>query len=293
LRQQPHRPHTPPPLVLREKPPNPPPTFERKVIMVPGKRLPPPPRKVIIERLAPLPPKPQAIIIERWLAYKEHKRKVVFSKAPEVKPHQKEHNVIVQWEQPKAHVKTVIKDLGIIRADPNEYIQKYGDQLKRFDELPEFAKNIKPSNALLACDAEHKCELEGDLFALSLIDLEKEGLEHYRSCLKETSFSSHTQRYVPQELYYETEPVGSSSIQTTEEKSALETHFDEICDSLAINKQLGVTWEQGRRVLKLLNEKLNRYYDEDKCEKFLLRLNPHKSLYMDFNSFKNAVLNEA
>jgi hypothetical protein len=266
--------------------------------MVPGKRLPPPPRKVIIERLAPLPQKPQAIIIERWLAYKEHKRKVVFCKAPEVKPHEKEHNVIVQWEQPKAVVKTVIKDLGIIRADPNEYIQRFGDQLKRFDELPEFAKNIKPSsNVHLASDAEHKCELEGDLFALSLIDMEKEGLQHYSSCLKETSLSSLSQRYVPRELYYESEPVRStiisSSSQITEEKSSLEIHFDQICDSLAINKELGVTWEQGKRVLKLLNEKLNRYYDEDKCEKFLQRLNPHKSLYMDFNSFKNAVLNEA
>jgi hypothetical protein len=264
--------------------------------MVPGKRLPPPPRKVIIERLAPLPPKPQAIIIERWLAYKEHKRKVVFCKAPEVQPHAKEHNVIVEWEKPKAHVKTVIKDLGIIRADPNDYIQRFGDQLKRFDELPEFAKKIKPSGeVLLASDAKYKCELEGDLFALSLIDMEKEGLQRYRSCLKEISYSSHSQRYVPQELHFEeAEPVRSTIISTPQpqEKSVLEVHFDEICDSLAINKQLGVTWEQGRRILKLLNEKLNRYYDEDKCENFIRRLNPHKTLYMDFNLFKNSVLNE-
>lgn len=64
--------------------------------------MPPPPRKVIIERLAPLPSKPQSVIIERWLPYKPTKRRVVFHK-----PHAQEpviikpKNVIIQWEAPK------------------------------------------------------------------------------------------------------------------------------------------------------------------------------------------------
>jgi hypothetical protein len=37
--------------------------------------LPPPPRKVVIERLAVLPNKPQAVIVERWLPYTQQKRK--------------------------------------------------------------------------------------------------------------------------------------------------------------------------------------------------------------------------
>lgn len=44
--------------------------------------MPPPPRKVVVERLAPLPTKPQAVIAERWLPYKEVKRRVIFKPAP-------------------------------------------------------------------------------------------------------------------------------------------------------------------------------------------------------------------
>lgn len=51
LRQQPPRPVTPEPLVIRECPPAPPCQIGKKIITISGKRLPPPPRKVIIERL--------------------------------------------------------------------------------------------------------------------------------------------------------------------------------------------------------------------------------------------------
>ncbi len=45
--------------------------------------MPPAPRKVVIERLAPLPCKPQSVIVERWLPYTENiKRRVVFQRAP-------------------------------------------------------------------------------------------------------------------------------------------------------------------------------------------------------------------
>ena len=80
LRQQPPRPCTPEPLVIREAPPQPPEQVGRKVITISGKKLPPPPRKVVIERLAPLPSKPQSVIIERWLPYADVKRRVIFNK---------------------------------------------------------------------------------------------------------------------------------------------------------------------------------------------------------------------
>jgi hypothetical protein len=58
--------------------------------------LPPPPRKVIIERLAPLPAKPQSVIIERWLPYNDKlKRKVIFQRAPADSVILKPKNVII------------------------------------------------------------------------------------------------------------------------------------------------------------------------------------------------------
>jgi len=52
--------------------------FKGKLITIHGQKLPPPPRKVVIERLAPLPNKPQSVLIERWLPYTQTKRKVIF-----------------------------------------------------------------------------------------------------------------------------------------------------------------------------------------------------------------------
>ena len=50
IRQQPVRPETPEPMVIREYPPKEPARIGQKLITISGKRLPPPPRKVVIER---------------------------------------------------------------------------------------------------------------------------------------------------------------------------------------------------------------------------------------------------
>ena len=71
-------------------------------ITISGKRVPPPPRKVIIERLAPIPQKPQSVIIERWLPYSQVKRRVIFNKSTDKDPIViKPKNIIVQWEAPQ------------------------------------------------------------------------------------------------------------------------------------------------------------------------------------------------
>jgi hypothetical protein len=191
VRQQPARPETPTPLVIREAPPKPPATIEPKLIVIPGKRLPPPPRRVIIERLAPLPPKPQSIIIERWLPYKPCKRRVVFTKMHETEiTYEKPRNLIIQWEQPKVHVVREVKDLGVVRANPHEYVSRFGNFLKASNDLPDFVKEIKPPNGLiLAAHASMpKFELEGDLHALSMIDLDREGLSEFKAFLNQTNF---------------------------------------------------------------------------------------------------------
>jgi len=130
IRQVPPRPDTPQPLVVREAPPKPPASVGQKLITISGKRLPPPPRKVIIERLAPLPSKPQAIMVERWLPYSERKRRVIFQKNQVPDPIiQKPRNVVVQWEAPEVQIKTNFKDLGVCCSDPNDYVARYGSAL--------------------------------------------------------------------------------------------------------------------------------------------------------------------
>lgn len=185
IRQQPARPSTPEPLVIREVPPKQPELVGKKIITISGKKLPPPPRKLIIERLAPLPKKPQSIIIERWLPYSQAKRKVIFQKAnnPVVK---NPKNLIVQWESPKVIIKKDVKYLGVVRANPVEYFQRYENSLKSPEELAEFVLEIKtPQGLVLAADCQNYVhELEGELDALKLVDLDKEGLSEYKPQLE-------------------------------------------------------------------------------------------------------------
>ena len=187
IRQVPARASTPEPLVVREAPPQPPQPVGRKFITIGGKRLPPPPRKVVIERLAPLPSKPQSVIIERWLPYTQGKRRVIFQKAQGSDPVTvKPRNVIVQWEAPQVVIKKDFKYLGVIRANPAEYVTKFGATLKLSKDLPQFVLDVKtPEGLVLAADYKYSSfyELEGDVAALNLVDLDREGLGEYRAYL--------------------------------------------------------------------------------------------------------------
>lgn len=146
IRQRPPRPATPPPLIIRERPPQPPPQLAPKVITKPLPPPPPPPRRVIIERMPPLPPKPQSIIVERWLPYKQQKRRVVYQKAPPAPAPAPQKNLIIQWEGTQARVVKEFRNLGIIKADPNTYVQQYGTQLRTTQGLPDFIKALPTPN---------------------------------------------------------------------------------------------------------------------------------------------------
>lgn len=105
------------------------------------------------------------MIIERWLPYRQIKRRVIYAKSTSnvsggkdtgndsavmIKP----KNIIIQWEPPRVHIKKEFKDLGIVRANPVEYVQRYGSSLKRSIELPSFVKEIKPPDGvILAADS--------------------------------------------------------------------------------------------------------------------------------------------
>ncbi|CAF0763744.1 unnamed protein product [Adineta steineri] len=146
IRQRPPRPATPPPLIIRERPPQPPAQLAPKLITKPLPPPPPPPRRVIIERMPPLPPKPQSIIVERWLPYKQQKRRVIYQKAPPVQPPAPQKNLIIQWEGTQARVVKEFRNLGIIKADPNTYVQQYGSQLRPTQGLPDFIKGLPTPN---------------------------------------------------------------------------------------------------------------------------------------------------
>ena len=131
-------------------------------------------------------PKPQAIINERWLPFEERKRRIIFKRPPPVPVFCKPKNIIVEWQTPEVKIESRTTYLGTINADPIEYVNRYGNSLKTFAEFPDILKRIK-HDEILAADVETEPveTLVGDLDALSLVDLEKEGLSAYSSVLSE------------------------------------------------------------------------------------------------------------
>ncbi len=127
IRQVGSVPEEPEPLVFREVPPDPPKTTGRKMVTISGKRLPPPPRKVVLERLAEMPARPSNVVVERWLPYEAVRRRVVLKRSDQADPVvvNKPRNVIVEWEAPECRVVTRFVDLGVVRADPVEYLKMY------------------------------------------------------------------------------------------------------------------------------------------------------------------------
>jgi hypothetical protein len=288
IRQQPPRPETPTPLVIREAPPKPPSQIGQKMITISGKRIPPPPRKVVIERLAPLPSKPQAVIIERWLPYKDQKRRVIFTKPSEPDPIvPKPRNVVIQWEQPQVNIKKEFRDLGVIRANPVEYVTRYGTELKEHVSLPNFVTEIRPPSGVILA-AEHQSpkvvELFGDLDALKLIDLEREGLSEYRYLLQQSaSYSASSQQ---QSSFA---AVSSSSASALSSRANVDALIAEIFARVDVNSTGRITLAEAEKILLILNSELGRSYGENEAKEFFEILDTNRDGSIDFDEFKSAL----
>jgi len=307
IRQQPPRPSTPEPLILREFPPKLPEVVQQQTIRVSGKKLPPPPRKVIIERLAPLPPKPQPIIIERWLGYKEQKRRVIFKPAPVEMEMPKEKNIIIQWESPKVNIVKEFRDLGVVYAHPSEYIQRFGSTLKHFDELPDFAKNLHTPTGLVFAEDQFKhrtlqtfpYELEGDVHALKMFDLEKEGLSAYSCYLNKCSDQTSTfftekdesyQKMEMEDLPKEKENLTCSTDQSQRGELNEESLIYQVFGSANRTHDYYITKTEAMRILCEINEKLCRRHDEERCQRFISSLKNTKNGLLNLEEFKSAVV---
>jgi hypothetical protein len=257
IRQAAARAETPEPLVVREAPPQPPAPVGPKRITISGKRLPPPPRKVVIERLAPLPAKPQNVIIERWLPYAESKRRVIFNRAAEVKAEvATPRNVIVQWESPRVNVRKEVKYLGVIRANPAEYVQRYGASLKVHTALPQFVLDIAtPADVgTLAADFRYRSvlELEGQLEGFQYVNLDTEGLSEYRAQL----------------LAMGIRDLGASGSVSSSSASGVSQAAAAVFDMIDKDHNGTVTLEEAESIVLKLNSQLKRSYGEAEVRSF-------------------------
>lgn len=307
IRQQPPRPSTPEPIVIREAPPQAPPAVGRKVITISGKRLPPPPRKVIIERLAPLPSKPQSVIVERWLPYSQVKRRVIFQKTNDRDPVVvKPKNVIVQWEAPQVTIKKDFKYLGVIRANPVEYVQRYGPTLKTTKELPDFVLEIKPPQGIvLAADYQYNVhELEGEVQALGLVDLDREGLSEYKDQLRKlginyggNNVSNNVDSFpnssrLDNSALSERERILNTGINSVYSTSGNYRNnlsiISEIFSQIELEGISRLTLDDAEKLFNRLNSRLGRRFSNQEMLNFFNSLNSNRNGAVDLREFKVA-----
>ena len=152
-------------------------------------------------------------------------------------------------------------------------MQRFGTSLKHANELPDFVKEIKPPNDLmLACDWEPSLnDLEGDIQALSLIDLDKEGLSDYKNIVKQLGKVS---------AYYP--PVMNINTQKLDKSSILKEIFNANADSL-------LSIDDARKILYQINEKLGKSYS-NQDEDFLRNLDKNQENKINMEEFKQALL---
>jgi hypothetical protein len=316
IRQQPARPETPEPLVIREAPPLAPTPIGRKLITISGKRLPPAPRKVVIERLAQLPAKPQSVLIERWLPYSQVKRRVIFQAAPPDPIVVAPRNTIVQWEAPDVRIHKEYKYLGVIRANPSEYVQAFGATLRLAHDLPDFVHDIKtPEGLILASQyrAPDLHELEGDVQALALVDLDREGLSAYRDYLLRLGVLENAAAQLIVNsggAFAASGPSMSalalaSSLSTSRSASALNGSLApqdaialgeliaQIFQTIDRNQNGRINVEDAEKTLLRLNSRLGRRYGEDDVRAFFSVLDVNNDGSLDLDEFKRAFMNIA
>ena len=92
------------------------------------------------------------------------------------------------------------KNLGVVKANPLDYVRRFGGDLLNSNDLPDFVKQIRPPSGLtLAADhrrqrrrlvnqqqhqQQQEFDLYGDVHALRFVDLEREGLGEYRALVE-------------------------------------------------------------------------------------------------------------
>ena len=147
--------------------------------------------------------------------------------------------------------------------------------MKTARELPDFVTEIKTPNGLvLAADYTYNKvhELEGEVEALRLIDLDREGLGEYKEQLERLSI-----RY-----------AGSSSSFTSTTRTNLGSVISEIFSSVDRDGNGSVSMSEANALLLRLNSRLGRNYGESEAREFFRRLDRNGDGSISLREFRAA-----
>jgi hypothetical protein len=225
---------------------------------------------------------------------------------------------LFKWDAPSVQIKKEFKYLGVIRANPCDYVQRFKDTIRDSNDLPKIVSEIPtPGGLVLAADYKPKnvYELEGDLDALNLIDLDNEGLSEYKQYLKNfgksgTNAAAHALSTVLSAAAAAvlasaadgtpsvSETVSSSSGSVVAASSTSNSPQYKL--AVLINKIFklidrddcgNVSVSDASAILLRLNSRLRRSYGEDDLISFFNTLDSNKDGKLDLDEFRKAFLN--
>ena len=192
--------------------------------------------------------------------------------------------------------------MGVVKADPQEYYNKYKSILTHSSKLPDFVKEMKPPEGiLLAADySPITYELEGDIDALRLVDLDREGLSEYRSLLKKNHKSSKSSK--SSKLHDKSDKSdksdssksssskSKSSTKTSNLTSSTQTVIESIFNVVDIEKDGEITMSEANDIFERLNQRIGRVYKPDELRKYLKtnKKETRKNDKINLNDFKEA-----
>lgn len=172
-----------------------------------------------------------------------------------------------------------VRYLGVVDADPAEYLRRYKDELLPADKLPDFIKQVKPpSNLKLAADLgpSRPYELEGDIEVFRHINLEKVGMTEYKEFLASKGIQTKSTQ------------SGCELVKTTDAK--LSEQIEGLFKTLDTNNDGLIGSHDAERLLLKLNSTYNRNYGENESKAFFnyLSASNKDQSQVDLKTFKKA-----
>lgn len=200
----------------------------------------------------------------------------------------KPKNVIIQWEPPETTVCTRIRDLGTVIADPNDYMRRFGDSVIEADQLPNYVRKLPPPKGKrFAADLnlpQTPPPLYGDLHALRLIDLDREGLGEYKPQLVRTPTGSHMTRIRSGCSRSTSATNGSFNSSGNRGASPL---INNIFSNINLNRSGHISIDEMNKTFSKLNNCLGRDYGQAELNEFFKNMDSNRDGYVDLAEFKN------
>jgi Ca2+-binding EF-hand superfamily protein len=134
-------------------------------------------------------------------------------------------------------------------------------------KLPEFVHQIPaPDGIKFAHNSPQEYELVGDVEALELVDLDKEGLSEYKYFLDKSKSISNL----------------------AEMNEAIEGNERQVFVRIDVDGDGKVTREEAEKMFLKINSQLGRSYGEKDVDRFMSHLDLNNDGAIDFEEFKNA-----